>query len=459
MEIKEKIKKLIPSFFLSFYYQFLPALGAFFYRFPSRLRRGSDGQAEKLKVIGITGTNGKSTVVDFVSKILNEAGYKVASISSIKFKIRDKEWQNNLKMTMPGRLSLQRFLRKAVDSGCQYAVLEVTSEGIKQFRHKFIDFDIAVFTNLTPEHIEAHGSFENYRQAKAELFQATKGIQIINLNDENSKYFLKFSSNQKFCYSLNNNLDTESLKIDCKLEIENCKFIKAANVNTSFNRIDFVVKNIPFHLNLLGSFNVYNALAAICVGLSQGIDLKICKKALEKIKGIPGRMETVIEKPFKVIVDYAHTPDALEKVYRTLKTNNYQLKTARMICVLGSCGGGRDKWKRPIFAKIAAKYCQQIILTNEDPYSEDPLKILEDIEKGFSQIPNSKFQIPKYEKILDRKEAINKALSLAKPNDIVIITGKGCEPWMCVAGGKKIPWDDRQVVREQLGELKIKSQK
>jgi UDP-N-acetylmuramoyl-L-alanyl-D-glutamate--2,6-diaminopimelate ligase len=457
--IQGKLRKIIPSFLLSWYHFLLAFLGALIYQFPSRLRQGFGGQTRKLKVIGVTGTNGKSTVVEMISEILEGAGYKVASLSSIKFKIKEKEWLNELRMTMPGRFKLQRFLRQAMDSGCQYAVLEVTSEGIKQYRHKFIDFDVAVFTNLTPEHIEAHVGFENYKKAKGKLFQITKNIHVINIDDENAEYFLRFPSNQKFCYGTNC-----KLKIDWKLKskkipssppslhcsvIENWKFIKAVDVKTSGDGINFIVDNMQFHLNLLGGFNVYNALAAICVGLSQKIGLETCKKALEKIKGIPGRMELVISEPFKVFVDYAFTPNALEKVYQTLKTDNYKLQTTKLICVLGSCGGGRDKWKRPILGELAAKYCDEVIVTNEDPYDEDPMEIINQVASGAENISINQPNQPKSAvyKILDRREAIRKSLELAKPGDIIIITGKGCEPCI-IEKGKKIPWDDRKIVRE-----------
>lgn len=401
--MKEILKKFIPAFLLNWYHFLLAALGAFLYRFPSK----------KIKVVGVTGTNGKTTAVNLTTKILGEAGYRVASLSSIKFKIGDKEWPNTLKMTMPGRFKLQRFLRQALNAGCQYAVLEITSEGIKQHRHQFVDFDIAVFTNLTPEHIEAHGGFENYKKAKGKLFQAAKGIHIINLDDENAKYFLQFPSNKKYTYGLNK-----------------------GDINT---------KNTQFELNLIGDFNIYNALAAICVGLSQGIHLEICKKALKKVRGLPGRMEEVISKPFKVFVDYAFTPNALEKVYQTL-TANHKLQTTKLICVLGSCGGGRDKWKRPELGKLAAEYCNEVIVTNEDPYDENPMEIIEQVVAGTNG---------KAKKILDRREAIREALNLTRTGDTVVITGKGCEPWICVAGGKKIPWDDREVTREEFEKLNL----
>ena len=400
---KEFIKKFIPSFLLDFYHLSLAGLGAFLYGFPSK----------KIKVIGVTGTNGKTTVVHFASNILERAGFKVASISSIKFKLGDKEWKNTLKMTMPGRLKLQKFLRRAVNTGCQYVVLEVTSEGIKQYRHRFIDFDTAVFTNLTPEHIESHGSFEKYKEAKGKLFQATKGIHIINLDDENAEYFLKFPANKKYTFG--------------------------------FDKGDINLNNTSIKLGLTGEFNKYNALAAISVGLSQGIDLEVCQKAVEEIKGIPGRMEKIVDKTFIVIVDYAHTPDALKNVYKTIQESMVNSQQSKVICVLGSAGGGRDKWKRLEMGKIAGKYCDEIILTNEDPYDENPNQILSEIKSG---VTSYKLQVVRI--ILDRREAIKKAMTLAKSDDIVIITGKGCEPWMCIAGGKKIPWDDREVVREEL---------
>jgi len=415
------IKKFIPSFIVSWYHFLLVSLGAVFYRFP----------AKKIKIIGITGTNGKSTVVEMTSKILEEAGCKTASLSSIKFKIGNKQWPNELRMTMPGRLTLQKFLRQAVNEKSDYIVLEVTSEGIKQHRHRFIDFEIAVFTNLTPEHIEAHGSFEKYKETKGELFRAAKKIHILNLDDENKKYFLSFPADKKYGYGLNSGYQPHGIE-----------YLKAENIQATPKGIGFSVKDISFNLPLLGSFNIYNAIAAICVGLSQGISLETSKSALEKLKVIPGRMEEVISEPFKVFVDYAFTPNALQKAYETLSENSkFQIPNSKMVCVLGACGGGRDKWKRPVLGELAAKYCDEVIITNEDPYDEDPMEIINQIAKGTEG---------KAKTILDRREAIKKALLLAEPGDTVVITGKGCEPCICAAKGKKIPWDDREVVKEEL---------
>jgi len=417
--MKELVKKFIPSFLIGWYHFLLAFFGALLYRFPGK----------KMTIIGVTGTKGKSTVVDFSHRIFQEAGFKTASLSSVRFKIGLKERPNMLKMTMPGRFQIQKFLREALDNNCQYVIIEVTSEGILQHRHKFIDFKTAVFTNLAPEHIERHGSFENYRKAKLELFKATKRIHIINENDKNAEYFLNFPAEKKYLYSI------KSRKQEIRIIDKNSKVIKE-------------IKDVGVDLKLLGEFNIYNALAAVCLGISEGINLPSCKTALEKIEQMPGRMEVVLAEPFKVVVDYAHTPDALEQVYQSLKAKN-------LICLLGSAGGGRDKWKRPKMGEIAAKYCNQIILSNEDPYDEDPEKITEEVFSGISMLKSRK-QKAKVFKILDRRQAIKKALKLAKEGDTVVITGKGCEPWMCVAKGEKIAWDDRQIVREEFDLLNRK---
>lgn len=389
------LRKFIPPFLLDAYHLSLAFLGAVLYGFPSK----------RLKVVGITGTNGKSTTVYLAAKILEEAGFKTAALSSIEFKIGEKTWPNTLKMTMPGRFKIQKFLKQAVSTGCKYAVLEVTSEGIKQYRHRFISFNAAVFTNLSPEHIERHGGFEKYKAAKAKLFFETKNIHIVNLDDANGRYFWDIPAKKKFGHRLSDFPDLQ--------------------------------------IKLPGEFNKYNAITAIYVGLSQGVSLEICQKVLEKVESIPGRMETVIKEPFGVIVDYAHNPDALQKVYKQIG--------GRKICVLGAAGGGRDKWKRPELGRIAAQHCDEIILTNEDPYDELPEEILNDIKSGITLFKRSP---EKCYTILDRREAIKKALSLAGPGDMVVITGKGCEPWMCVAGGKKIPWDDRKIALDIFRQMK-----
>jgi UDP-N-acetylmuramoyl-L-alanyl-D-glutamate--2,6-diaminopimelate ligase len=414
VRLKTAIKKLAPSFALDWYYILWSFFGAVMFRFPSR----------KLTVIGVTGTSGKSTTVDFITRILEEHGHGVASLSSIRFKIGGTERSNKLKMTMPGRIAIQRFLRQAVNARCKFAVLEVTSEGIRQYRHAFINFNAAVFTNLTPEHIESHGSFENYRAEKLKLFKSAPNIHIINADDEHAEHFLKIAAQKIITFGVKNQENHSDIPRNIRMIAEDVK----GN--------SFIVCGVRFHLNVLGSFNIYNALAAIAVAQEYGVPLEDCKKALEKITGIPGRMEIVNQNPL-VVVDYAHTPVQLEQAYESLAPKP-------LVCVLGSCGGGRDKWKRPELGTIAQKYCKEIIITDEDPYDEDPLEIMEQVASGIDN------QQKTYHIVPDRKEAIKKALELAKPEDAVIITGKGSELAMVVKNGKKIPWDDREIALEAL---------
>ncbi len=462
--LKLIIKKFIPKGLLLFYHKILAYLAVLFYGWPSN----------KLIVVGVTGTAGKSTVVYLISKILEEAGYKVGFTNSFAFKVAEKEWPNKTKMTMPGRFFMQKILKEMVKAGCQYAIIETSSEGILQFRHLGINYDAAVFTGLHPEHIEAHGSFERYRRAKAELFKKLKAqkpkfkaktqnlkskkISVVNLDDENADYFLKFEADEYYGFTVKSESKTQIHPN----EMNKVKIIETKDVELASDGSRFVVQGSRFKVNLLGEFNVYNVLAAITVALSQGISLEACQKTLEKIKGLPGRMEIVIEKPFKVIVDYAHTPVELEGVYQTLAnlykstTDNTNISdirgqisedSRRLICVLGSAGGGRDKWKRPVLGKLAAQYCDCIILTNEDPYDENPNQILSEIKSG---ITNYQLLINNLYEILDRKEAIKKAIEIARKGDVVVITGKGCEPWIMGPKGIKIPWDDREVVRKFL---------
>lgn len=413
-------RKFIPSSIFNFlkpiYHFLLAFFGALVYGFPSR----------KLTVIGVTGTKGKSSVIYLLNKIFEESGQKVAVISSIQFKIAEKEWTNKLKMTMPGRFQIQKFLNDAVKAGCRFAIIEVTSQGVEQSRHRFINFDTAVFTNLAPEHIEAHGSFEAYKNAKLKFFRYVNNNHVLNKDDKHFEEFSAIPAKSKIIYSF------KSLK----------------NTGAELN------------LQIAGDFNLNNAIAAIKTAEIYGINFDIAKRALEKIKSIPGRVEFINEgQSFKVIVDYAHTPDSLVAVYETVE--KYKLESenpdAKMICVLGAAGGGRDKWKRPEFGKIAMEYCDKIILTNEDPYDENPQSILEEIESGFSQVQSSSNALDKdqgsYYKILDRREAIKKAIELAEKDDVVIITGKGSELLMMLENGRKIEWNDREVVREELKRL------
>ncbi len=390
------------------YHFLLALLGDILYGHPSR----------RLTVIGVTGTKGKSTTLEIINAGLERAGEKTALSSSVRIKIGDKSRVNNSGNTMPGRFFLQSFLNKAVKAGCRYALIEVTSEGARQYRHRFIDFDVAIFTNLNPEHIESHGSFENYREAKLSFFR-----DVARYSKKSPKYFFV-------------NGDDENA----------ARFIEAAGGKAvTYNKRD--IDSYEVSPVLIGSFNRENAAAAVAVLKAMGISSGFIKETVEKFAGVPGRMEFVRHKPFAVVVDYAHTPDSLQNVYRTLKE---EVKPNNLICVLGACGGGRDKWKRPKFGEIASRYCDKIILTNEDPFDENPDAILTEIKSGVS----SEFPKSDVEEIIDRREAINRAVMMAQNGDAVIITGKGSEPYIRVAHGKRIPWSDRKVVEDILEEQK-----
>ncbi|MFZ3057605.1 MAG: UDP-N-acetylmuramoyl-L-alanyl-D-glutamate--2,6-diaminopimelate ligase [Minisyncoccales bacterium] len=415
MSIKTIIKKLLPKSLINLYHLGLAFLSALIYGFPSR----------KIKVIGITGTNGKSTTLNIASKILEANGFKVAALTSIMFKIGEKEEENKLKMTMPGRFVINKFLRDAVKAKCEYAFVETTSEGIAQNRHKFIDFKTAVITNLNPEHIESHGGFENYKKAKGKFFADVKGTHIINIDDKHAPYFSEFTAQKIITYGIKN----ESADI------------RGENIIATSNGSTFSVNGVNFNLKILCDFNIYNALAAIAIAASEGISVENCKKGIESVSQIAGRMEKVIASPFEVFVDYAFVPEALEKVYQFVKPKN-----GKLICVLGSCGGGRDKWKRPVLGSLADRYGDIIIITNEDPYDEKPEDIIDQVSVG---VKNKEKLI----KIFNRREAINKAISMAKEGDVIVITGKGCEPWICWEGGRKEAWDDRRIVREEFNKI------
>lgn len=391
------------------YHWALAWAGALIYGFPSRT----------LKVVGVTGTKGKSTTVYLLAKIFEAAGEAVAMIGSLGYKIREKEWPNNLKMTMPGRFRLQKFLAEAKKAGCQYVFLEITSEGIKQKRHLGIKFDAAVLTNIQKEHLESHGSFENYIKAKEQLFKKISRTHILNEDEPFVERFKKIKSNKKIFYGAR---DWTRLGLETSLR---------------------------------GAFNHYNLLAAAAVAENYRLPAETIRGAVKQISKISGRMEYIeAGQPFKIVIDYAHTPDSLAMVYDVLRqeldsssssreTSKSKTPLGKLICVLGAAGGGRDKWKRPEFGKIAAHYGDEVILTNEDPYDENPEEILKQIESGFLTVENRPSRI---EKIPDRQEAIAKALTDASPDDTVVITGKGSETAMALADGQKIPWSDKEVV-------------
>ncbi len=423
---KNILKKLIPPLIISWYHKILAYLAMIIYLDPSA----------KLIVIGVTGTNGKSTVVNLIGEILNYAEQKTGWTSTTNFSIGKNSWLNDKKMTMLGRFQTQSFLKKCVKEKCKYVIIETSSEGIKQYRHLGINYDMIVFTNLTPEHIESHGSYELYKQTKGRLFKhltnkRTKLIDktvIVNDDDLNADYFLSFKADRKITYSIKN--DSE---------------FRAKNIELTSNGTIFKIEDETFKTNLLGSVNIYNSLAAISVCKILKVDDQKIREALLKYQGVPGRFEFINQgQNFKVMVDYAPEIESMNKLYETIKLFDFN----KIIHVLGSCGGGRDLARRPVLGKIAALNADYVIITNEDPYDDDPLEIIDQVATG--ALNNGKTLDQDLFKILDRKEAVTKALSLAKENDLVLITGKGSEQAICIEHGKKIPWDDRQIIKELL---------
>lgn len=389
---------------------------AVIYRFPSH----------QIKVIAVTGTKGKTSVTEILNAIIEEAGYKTALSNTIRFKIGDQSRNNLYKMSMPGRFFIQKFLRQAVKAGCGYVVMEVTSQGALFHRHRFIDFDALIFTNLAPEHIEAHGSYEKYISAKlaiADVITHSKKkptILVANTDDVQSGKFLAKNFTEKHTYSLDD----------------------AKPYNIFKEGFIMTVRGVLIKSPLSGEFNISNTLAAIIFASTQNIPIETAKRAVEKFKMIPGRVEKIDEgQNFTVIVDYAHTPDSLQKFYNVFRGT-------RRICLLGNTGGGRDVWKRDEMAKIAERECDEIILTNEDPYDDDPMKIITDMARA---ITKTKPHI-----IMDRREAIKKALFIATVGDSVLITGKGTDPYIMGPNNTKIPWSDAEVAREELLKLNKK---
>ena len=437
--MKTLLKKILPKSFISLYHKTLAVLAAFVYRFPS----------ENMIVVGVTGTNGKSSTVELIAKALESGGAKVGAASTVKFKIAAKEKLNDKKMTMLGRFQLQKMLKQMVEADCRYAVIEVSSEGIKQFRHLGINFDYAVFTNLTPEHIESHGSFDNYKRAKAKLFKrlsesknklidgktVTKTI-LVNADDEHGDYYLEFKADKKIEFSLGGSEVSGFVATQ----------LKVLPTGTSF-----VLNEQSVDLQLVGEFNVYNVLPAFVIGLEEGLTFSQIKGAVESVEVIPGRMETIDQgQNFYVIVDYAPEVASMDALYKTInkfKTDN-ELNINRIIHVFGSCGGGRDKDRRKKLGKIVGWHSDIAIVTNEDPYDDDPMEIIDEVANGV--LKRGKKENQNLFKILDRKEAIAKALSLAKENDLVLVTGKGSEQAMAIKHGKYVQWDDREVIKDIL---------
>ncbi|MEK7101704.1 MAG: UDP-N-acetylmuramoyl-L-alanyl-D-glutamate--2,6-diaminopimelate ligase [Patescibacteria group bacterium] len=397
------------------YHYLWARLSALWYGSPSR----------RLTVIGVTGTKGKSSVADMLYAIFTTAGHTTALASTIRFVLGAESRPNLFKMTLPGRGFIQKFLSRAAAKKCTHVIVEITSEAALQYRHLGLDLDALIFTNLQKEHVESHGSIENYFRAKFSIGEALvrspkRPRSIIACRDDTrGARFLELSVENQIPFSL----------------------ADATDVTMNADGVSFTYSGTHFTLSLPGEFNILNALAAIKTAQTLGVSLATSAKALRELSSIKGRVERIeAGQNFIVVVDYAHTPDSLMALYSAFPNQ-------RKICVLGNTGGGRDTWKRPEMGRIADEICEKVILTNEDPYDEDPRAIIDAMAQGMKRTP---------EIIMDRREAIRAALRAAQPGDAVLVSGKGTDPFIMGARGTKIPWSDADVVREELERLLTK---
>ncbi len=397
----------------------LAVIVPYFYDYPAR----------KMRVIGVTGTNGKTTTTYLLREIFSCAGFKVGLIGTIQNLIGEEIFP--VRNTTPNVIDLQKFLSEMVKKNVQVLVMEVSSHALAENRVAGVEFDTAIFTNLTQDHLDFHGTMENYLRAKTKLFDmiSRRGRKqnktaIVNADDAAGEEILKHCLCEKITYGLKNSADLRGINLD----------IRADGM-----KIQLGIRNeeLGIKLHITGIFNVYNVLAAVGAASAEKISPEIIKRALENFKSVPGRFERIFsDAPFEVIVDYAHTPDGVKNVLETAA----QIAKGKIIAVFG-CGGDRDNSKRPIMGKIAAELSDIVIVTSDNPRTENPEKILDEIEVGLGK--------KNHERIVDRREAIFRAIELAEAGDIVLILGKGHETYQILNTGT-IHFDDREVALEAI---------
>ena len=385
--------------------------------------------SKKLDLIGITGTNGKTSITYLIKNIFEADGKKTGIIGTMGSVIDDELIDN--KNTTPESLIIQKYLRKMVDVGTGSCIMEVSSHSLDMKRVAYMDFQVAIFTNLTEDHLDYHLTMENYFNSKLKLFNMAQKYNIINIDDPYGK---------KVIDEMENNIPIITYGID-----RNCD-IYATDIVYHTKGVDFILNSpkgsIPINLNLLGKFSVYNALAAISCGIIYDIDLSVIKKGIESVKGIKGRFEIVpIDKDYSVIIDFAHTPDGLEKVLTTID----QFAEGRKVVVFGA-GGNRDKAKRPIMGETVAKHADLCIVTSDNPRFENPDKIIEDVIVGVERAKGN------YVAITDRKEAIKYAILNARHKDTILLAGKGHETYTIIKD-EVIPFDEKQIVLDILKDM------
>jgi len=396
-------------------------------------------------VVGIVGSKGKTTTANILWGILNSPKNPAGLIGTADIQIGDKTVKNHWHKTMPGRWHSQKLLAQMKAAGCKYAILEVPSEAQQNWRHIGINFDIIIFTNVTNEILAVHknslellhkhnkrllSSFYKLKRKKVNNKKFPKTI-IANKDSEFFDDYTEFKADQKLSYSINSDSD-----------------FKPSSLRSNLESSSFKLAGEDFRLNVPGTINISNAVAAIASAKIIGLDLKTISKRLASYSGVPGRMSLIKQgQPFTVVIDYAHEESGLQHLMEWAKAS--APKGSRLISLICGQGGGRSVKKRPIMGEIATKYCESVVISNDDVYDDDPQDIIDDIVKGCQKVrPNLKgiYQIQ------DRREGIAKVLSLAKKDDVVLITGKGNDTSSIIAG-KKIPWDEYAVTREELANL------
>ena len=387
-----------------------------------------DNPSQKLQLVGVTGTNGKTTIASLLYQLFKKAGFKVGLLSTVKIMVDEVEYKAT--HTTPDSLTINYYLDKMVEAGCEYCFMEVSSHGIHQKRTEGLQFVGGIFTNLSHDHLDYHPTFAEYRDVKKAFFDSLPktAFALSNIDDKNGAVMLQNTKARKLSYALKTYAD-----------------YKAVIIENQLSRLLLKINEQEVWVRLIGTFNAYNLLAIYGVAIELGIEKLDALRLLSELESVSGRFQFIVSKEkITAIVDYAHTPDALENVLSTI--NDIRTRNEQLITVVG-CGGDRDKTKRPIMANIATEMSDKAILTSDNPRTENPETIIAEMEAGITPV-----NYKKYMSITDRKQAIKTACQLAQPNDIILIAGKGHETYQEI-NGVRHDFDDMQIVKEILEQL------
>jgi UDP-N-acetylmuramoyl-L-alanyl-D-glutamate--2,6-diaminopimelate ligase len=387
-----------------------------------------DNPSQKLQLVGITGTNGKTTIASLLYQLFKRAGYKVGLLSTVKIMVDEVE--HKATHTTPDSLTINYYLNEMIEAGCDYCFMEVSSHGIHQKRTEGLQFIGGVFTNLSHDHLDYHPTFAEYRDVKKSFFDhlPKNAFAISNIDDKNGAVMMQNTKARKLSYALKTYAD-----------------YKANIIENQLSGLLLKINEQEVWVRLIGTFNAYNLLAIYAVAIELGIEQLDALRLLSELESVSGRFQFIVSKEkITAIVDYAHTPDALENVLSTI--NDIRTKNEQLITIVG-CGGDRDKTKRPIMANIATEMSDKTIITSDNPRTENPETIIAEMEAGITAV-----NYKKYMSITDRKQAIKTACQLAQPNDIILIAGKGHETYQEI-NGVRHDFDDMQIVKEILEQL------